>query len=78
LSRLSGAKGVVQVLEGWSPSKGPCKLEELEELKSVFANKKVLDPVRTSLIPLLKGPHLIVELNRQAWTRHKICHSVCR
>ena len=49
LSRSSGAKGVVRVLEGWSPSKGPCKLEELEELKLVFANKKVSAPVRASL-----------------------------
>lgn len=55
LSRSSGAKGVVRVLEGWSPSKGPCKLEELEELKPVFANKKVSVPVRASLFPFLKG-----------------------
>ena len=51
LSRSSGAKGVVRVLEGWSPNKGPCKLEELEDLKLVFANKKVSVPVRTSLSP---------------------------
>ena len=46
-SRSSGTKGVMRVLEGWSARKGPCKLEELEELKSVFANKKVSSPVRS-------------------------------
>jgi elongator complex protein 5 len=58
-SRSTGAKGAVRVLEGWSPSKGPCNLEELEELKSVFANKKVLVPVRTSL-----GAFLTLMLNK--------------
>jgi len=53
-SRSSGSKGIARVLEGWSPSKGPCKLEELEGLESVFANKEVSVPVRTSLIPFSK------------------------
>jgi len=70
LSRSGGAKGVVRVLEGWSPSKGPCRLEELEELKPVFANKKVSVPVRTSLSPSLKGSRPTV--NRRWWTRQKI------
>ena len=54
-SRSSGTKGVTRVLEGWSPSKGPCKLEELEKLKSMFAIKRVSVPVRTPLIPFSKA-----------------------
>jgi len=60
LSRSSGTKGVVRVLEGWSPSKGPCKLERLEELKFVFANNKVPIPVRTSPILFLEASRLMV------------------
>jgi len=70
LSRSSGAKGVVRVLEGWSPSKGPCKLEELEELRLLFANKRVSIPVSASLSPFLKESW--PTMNRRTWTRQKI------
>ena len=69
LSRSSGTKGVTRVLEGWDPRKGPCELEKLEELRSVFSIKNVPVPVRTSTIPVSKDPRLT--MNRQAWTRHK-------
>ena len=57
LSQSSGTKGVMWV----GPSKGPCKLEELKELKSMFAIKRVSVPVRTSPIPFLKASQLMTK-----------------